>query len=352
MSNRKVRVVVNGYGVIGKRIADAIAAQDDMELVGVADVVSDWRIKVAVEKNYPVFSSTLEAAEGVRLAGIPLVGNLDNLLSRIDVIADATPKKVASANLEKYRAARVKSVLQGGEKHSLTGHSFVAQANYASALGRDTTRVVSCNTTSIVRTLGALKNAGLLKRARGVLIRRATDPWESDHSGVMNTVVPETIIPSHQGPDAQTVDPDLDVVTIALVAAHTTSHLHAWSVELTRPATKEEVLDAFRSAPRIAFLRMSDGIVALNSTLEMMADLGRPRGDMWEVGLWEDGLTVVGSELFYNYQVYNQAIVVPETIDAIRALTGIEKSGPASIAKTDQALGLVREFLAREPALA
>jgi glyceraldehyde-3-phosphate dehydrogenase (NAD(P)) len=281
----------------------------------------------------------------MRLAGIPLVGNLDNLLSRIDVIADATPKKVASANLEKYRAARVKSVFQGGEKHSLTGHSFVAQANYASALGRDTTRVVSCNTTSIVRTLGALKNAGLLKKARGVLIRRATDPWESDHSGVMNTVVPETIIPSHQGPDAQTVDPDLDVVTIALVAAHTTSHLHAWSVELTRPATKEEVLDAFRSAPRIAFLRANEGIVALNSTLEMMADLGRPRGDMWEVGLWEDSLTVMDSEVFYNYQVYNQAIVVPETIDAIRAITGIEKDGAASIAKTDRAMGLVREFV-------
>jgi hypothetical protein len=32
--------------------------------------------------------------------------------------------------------------------------------------------------------------------------------------------------------------------------------------------------------------------VGLNSTLERMADLGRPRGDMWEVGLWEDGLTV------------------------------------------------------------
>jgi glyceraldehyde-3-phosphate dehydrogenase (NAD(P)) len=262
-------------------------------------------------------------------------------------MADATPKKVASANLGKYRTAGVKSVFQGGEKHSLTGHSFVAQANYESALGRDTTRVVSCNTTSIVRTLGALKNAGLLKKARGVLIRRATDPWESDHSGVMNTVVPETIIPSHQGPDAQTVDPDLDVMTIALVAAHTTSHLHAWSVELTRLATKEEVLDAFRSAPRIAFLRASEGIVALNSTMEMMTDLGRPRGDMWEVGLWEDSLTVKGDELFYNYQVYNQAIVVPETIDAIRALTGIETEGRKSITRTDQALGIVREFVGR-----
>jgi glyceraldehyde-3-phosphate dehydrogenase (NAD(P)) len=341
----KVRVAVNGYGVIGKRIADAVAAQDDMELVGVADVVSDWRIHVAVKKGYRVFGSTPESADKMRTAGIPVAGGLDDALKQSDVIVDATPKKVAEANLQRYRAAGIKSIFQGGEKHSLTGHSFVAQANYASALGRDTTRVVSCNTTSIVRTLGALQQAGLLKKARGVLVRRATDPWESDHSGVMNTVVPEKNIPSHQGPDAQTVIPNLDVVTIAVVAAHTNCHLHSWSIELARPATKDEVLEAFRAAPRIAFLRMAEGIVALNNTLELMSDLGRPRGDMWEVGLWEDGLTVVGNELFYNYQVYNQAIVVPETIDAIRALTGIETDGAASIAKTDRTLGLMRNFV-------
>jgi glyceraldehyde-3-phosphate dehydrogenase (NAD(P)) len=350
--SKKVRVVVNGYGVIGKRIADAVAVQDDMELVGVADVVSDWRVKVAVEKGYPVFASTAQAAEEMGAAGIPVAGLIDDLLKQVDVIADATPKKVAAANFEKYKAAEVKSIFQGGEKHSLTGHSFVAQANYETAIGRDSTRVVSCNTTSIVRTLGALKNAGLLKKARGVLVRRATDPWESDHSGVMNTVVPEKSIPSHQGPDAQTVIPELDVVTIALVAAHTTSHLHAWSVELSRPTSKEEVLAAFRAAPRIAFLRASEGVVALNSTLEMMADLGRPRGDLWEVGLWEDSLTVKDNELFYNYQVNNQAIVVPETIDAIRALTGIETDGLKSIAKTDKSMGVVREFLVNERALA
>lgn len=347
MTDKRVRVAVNGYGVIGKRIADAVVAQEDMELVGVADVVSDWRIRVAVERGYPIFASTKEAAAEMEAAGISLAGTLADLLQKVDVVADATPKKVAAANLEWYRAVGVKSVFQGGEKHTLTGHSFVAQSNYASAIGRDTTRVVSCNTTSIVRTLGALKKAGLLKKARGVLIRRATDPWESDHTGVMNTVVPEPVIPSHQGPDAQTVDPELDVVTIAVVAAHTNSHLHAWSVELTRPASKDEVLAAFRAAPRIAFLRASEGVVALNSTLEMMSDMGRPRGDMWEVGLWEDSLTVAGSELFYNYQVYNQAIVVPETIDALRALSGIEQDGMTSIAKTDKALGIVQEFVGR-----
>jgi glyceraldehyde-3-phosphate dehydrogenase (NAD(P)) len=164
----------------------------------------------------------------------------------------------------------------------------------------------------------------------------------------MNTVVPEKDIPSHQGPDAQTVIPDLDLVTLAVAAAHTSSHLHAWNVELTRATDSDEILEAFHAAPRIAFLRSSDGLVALNNTIELMSDLGRPRGDLWEVGLWEESITVSGNEVFYTYQVYNQAIVVPETIDAIRALTCIEMEGAASIAKTDRTLGLMSEFLSAE----
>jgi glyceraldehyde-3-phosphate dehydrogenase (NAD(P)) len=31
-------VAINGYGVIGKRIAEAVTLQDDMELVGIAKV--------------------------------------------------------------------------------------------------------------------------------------------------------------------------------------------------------------------------------------------------------------------------------------------------------------------------
>ncbi len=92
-------------------------------------------------------------------------------------MVDCTPKRVAAKNIEIYRGRGLKFIVQGGEKHEVTGHSFVAEANYETAVGRDATRVVSCNTTSIVRTLSALKRAGLLKRARGILLRRATDPW-------------------------------------------------------------------------------------------------------------------------------------------------------------------------------
>lgn len=110
---KKVRVAVNGYGVIGKRIADAVTVQEDMELIGISDVVSDWRIQVAVEKGYPVYAATPEAAEAMRAAGIQVAGTLDQLLQQVDIVADATPKKVASANLERYRAAGVKSIFQG-----------------------------------------------------------------------------------------------------------------------------------------------------------------------------------------------------------------------------------------------
>jgi glyceraldehyde-3-phosphate dehydrogenase (NAD(P)) len=61
-------------------------------------------------------------------------------------------------------------------------------------------------------------------------------------------------------------------------------------------------------------------------------------------------LSVEGDEAFLTYQVDNQAIVVPETIDAIRALTGIVRSPQESIATTDQALGLRRDFLGFESA--
>ena len=342
----KVKVGINGYGTIGKRAAFAIQHMDDMEVVGVTKTKPSYEARLAMKEGLPLYAAAKENVAEFEKEEIKVAGTLDDLLPKCDIIVDATPGGIGEKYKAIYEKAGVKAIFQGGEAHGIAGISFNAMANYHEAWGAPFARVVSCNTTSIVRTLGALKKAGLLKKARGVLIRRATDPWESDRSGVMNTVVPEKTIPSHQSPDAQTVIPDLDVVTIAVVAAHTNCHLHAWSVELTRPTTKEEVLAAFRAAPRIAFLKMSEGVVALNSTLELMSDLGRPRGDMWEVGLWEDGLTVNGSELFYNYQVYNQAIVVPETIDAMRALTGVEKDGIASIAKTDAALGLVRQFVA------
>lgn len=338
--SKQIRVAVNGYGVIGKRVAAAVASQSDMSLAGVSEIVTDWRAHIVVRNGFRLFGATGEHATAMRNAGLDLAGTLEDLLGQADVVVDCTPKRIAAKNVDVYRRRGLKFILQGGEKHTATGHSFVAEANYASAIGREATRVVSCNTTSVVRTLTALKRAGLLRRARGTLLRRATDPWESHESGIMNTLVPEPEIPSHQGPDAQTVDPELDVVTMAVKVPETLAHLHYWAVQMTRRASKDEVLDAFRASSRIALIRIGDGLVALNAVKELMADRGRPHDNLYEVALWADMLRVQDDELFYAYMVDNQAIVIPETIDAIRALTGTVTDANESIAATNAALGI------------
>jgi glyceraldehyde-3-phosphate dehydrogenase (NAD(P)) len=341
---KKVRVAINGYGVIGKRVADAVSLQDDMELAGICDVVSDWRIKVTEKKKYHIYAFNDDYKKKMVEAGIAVQGNLNDLITVCDIIVDCTPKNIAEKNIELYRKAKLKFIVEGGEKHEVTGHSFSAENNYESALGLDCTRVVSCNTTSIIRTLTALKKVGLLKKARGTLLRRATDPWESHLGGIMNTLLPEKDIPSHQGPDAKCVDPSLDVITVAVKVPETLSHLHYWNVQLTRNASKEEVLEAFSHSSRIAMIDYVEGLPANNSIKELMLSIGRPYGDMYEVALWKDMLTVVDDELLYAYVVDNQAIVVPETIDAIRALTGLEEEAQNSIEKTNKSLGIMQRF--------
>ena len=345
MANREVRVAVNGYGVIGKRVADAVALQEDMELVGIADVTYDYRIRVAVERGYSIFASLTEKRPEMESAGVPTAGVLDDLLRQVDVVVDCTPKEIGARNKALYEAAGIKAIWQGGEKHELAGYSFVAQANYQGALNRQFARVVSCNTTALTRILHALHRRRWVKRARAVLLRRGTDPWESHKNGMINTVIPETKVPSHQGPDAQTVIPDLDITTIAGAGPYNLSHIHFAMVETTRPIQLDELRDALWDEPRIAFVRAADGLVALNSVIELMRDLQRPRGDMWEVAVWEDALATDEREVYLSFQVHNEAIVVPENIDCIRALTGLEQDPTKSIEKTNRSMGVTKAFL-------
>jgi glyceraldehyde-3-phosphate dehydrogenase (NAD(P)) len=53
----RIPVAVNGYGVIGRRVADAIVLQDDMELMGVADIATGYRVRTAAQRGYPIYAA-------------------------------------------------------------------------------------------------------------------------------------------------------------------------------------------------------------------------------------------------------------------------------------------------------
>jgi len=52
MPKPAAKVGVNGFGVIGKRVAEAVSKQKDMKLIGVSDVVADYRVKMGQKKNF------------------------------------------------------------------------------------------------------------------------------------------------------------------------------------------------------------------------------------------------------------------------------------------------------------
>ena len=69
-----IKVAVNGYGTIGKRVADAVAAQPDMEVIGVSKTKPGAEAFVALERGYPLYIADISKKEAFEKAGIPVAG--------------------------------------------------------------------------------------------------------------------------------------------------------------------------------------------------------------------------------------------------------------------------------------
>ncbi len=331
------KVAINGYGTVGKRVADAVAAQKDMEIVGVTKTRPTFEARLAGTRGYPLYAASADHVAGFKAAGLDVHGTLDDLLQEADIVVDGTPKR--SDYKPVYEKAGVKGVWQGGEKHDLTGFSFNSLANYDEALGRDFTRVVSCNTTGLIRTLVPVAREIGIRRAHAVMVRRSADPWDIKR-GPINAIVPELKMPSHHGPDVQSVVPTLPIHTVAVKVPTTIMHLHSLIVDLEREAAPDEVVGIWRQTPRVKLVKGAEGVQSTAQVMEMAKDLGRTRSDLYEVAVWEDGVNVAGDTLYYFQAIHQESDIIPENVDAIRAMLELESDGMKSIAMTDEAMGI------------
>jgi glyceraldehyde-3-phosphate dehydrogenase (NAD(P)) len=332
------KVAINGYGTIGKRVADAVIKQDDMKIVGVAKTKPNYEAKMALAKGYALYASNKDSLAKFDKAGVKVRGTLDDLLKECEIVIDCTPEE--SGYKPVYEKANIKGIWQGGEEHSLTNLSFNAAVNYSECYGASYVRVPSCNTTGLIRTLHPLESSFGIESVLAVMVRRATDPYDSK-KGPINAIEPELEMPSHHGPDVQSVLKSLNIHTIAVKVPTTIMHLHAISVKLKRTATPKDVLDVWSRSPRIKFVRGEDGVKSTAQIMEVARDMSRNRSDLYEIAVWEDGVHVVNDKHLYYFQaVHQESDVVPENIDAIRAMMKLEKDGKKSIEKTDKALGI------------
>jgi glyceraldehyde-3-phosphate dehydrogenase (NAD(P)) len=334
-----IRVGVNGYGTIGRRVADAVAKQKDMELIGVTKAHPDYKSKLAVEKGIAIYGVDMKSVEAFKTTGYSVKGTLNDLLQRVDVVVDAAPEDTGPAHMPIYRQAGVKAIFQGGAGIEEGVPSFVAQCNYEEAKGKDAVQVVSCNTTALCRVIGAVDAGFKVTKARAVLARRGTDPDDVKRGPIDAVVFDPTTLPSHHGPDVQKVLKNLQIVTMAYKIPTTHMHVHSLILTLGRPATKEDVVRVIEGARRVITV---DGRMGVNSTanvIDLAREMGRPRNDLWEAVVWRDSVTVVDGEAYMFLAADQESIVIPENIDAIRALAG-GYDREESMTATDDSLGI------------
>lgn len=338
----KVRVGVAGYGVIGQRLADGVARQEDMELVGIVDVAPTLAVRALAEKGMPhkLFCATSEAAPKLEEAGIPVSGTMEELLSQVDVMLDATNAGVGRKNKELYVKHKVKAIFQGGEKNDVAEVFFHGYANYEKGIGRDYLKLTSCNTTGLIRAVDCLDRAVGVERVVVTIIRRSADPGDT-HRGVVDLALVEPV-PNHQAVDLMHIMPHVEATGLLVHVPTTHGHIISVLVAPKKELTKEQVLELFRKHPRVRVVRIADGFNSNSALFRYARDLGNPRGDMYEIAVFEETIGFSGKNVLFAINIPQEAVVIPETMDGIRACAKMQTSREEALALTNKYLGLGR----------
>lgn len=335
-----IKVGVVGYGVIGQRLADGVALQQDMELLGVADVAPTLAVRALKEKGMPyeLYLAVPDNKSQFDELAIPVSGTLEELVQKCDIILDATSAGVGAKNKELYQKHGKKAVFQGGEKNNVADVFFHGYANYDKGLGRQFLKLTSCNTTGLIRAVDCLDREVGIEKVAITIIRRVADPGDY-HRGLTNALQVDKA-PSHQAVDLMTIMPQIDATGILVHTPVTHGHIITVLATPKQDISTEAAIKLFNAHPRIRVVRLADGFQGNASLFRYARDLGNPRGDMYEIAIFEETIVKSGRDIMFAINIPQEAVVIPESMDAVRAAMELQTDRLEAVGKTNEYLGM------------
>ncbi len=336
----KVKVGVAGYGTIGQRLADGVARQEDMELVGVVDAAPTLAVRALKEKGMPYDLYLVNGADKTPFEkyNIPVSGTMDDILDKVDIMLDSAPAGIGAKNKELYLKKGVKAIFQGGEKNDVADVFFHGYANYEKGVNKDYLKLTSCNTTGLIRSVDCLDRAYGIEKVAITIVRRVADPGDY-HRGLTNALQMDKA-PTHQAVDLMTIMPHVDATGILVHTPVTHGHFITVVASGKEKITKEMALEAFEKHPRIRVVTLDEGFMGNASFFKYARDLGHTRGDMYEIGLWADSIVESGNDIMYAIHIPQESVTIPETMDAIRAACGMQTTRDEGTAMTNKYLNI------------
>ncbi len=336
----KVKVGVAGYGTIGQRLADGVALQGDMELVGVADFAPTLAVRALKEKGMPYDLYLVDGADKAAFDkyNIPVAGSFNDLVDKVDIMLDSSPAGVGAKNKEIYAAKGVKAIFQGGEKNEVADVFFHGYANFEKGINKDYLKLTSCNTTGLIRTVDCLDRAYGVEKVAITIVRRVADP--GDYNRGLTNALQVDKAPTHQAVDLMTIMPHVNATGILVHTPVTHGHFITVVATGKEKITKEMALEAFEKHPRIRVVTLDEGFMGNASFFKYARDLGHTRGDMYEIGLWADSIVESGNDIMYGIHIPQESVTIPETMDGIRAACGMQATREEGTAETNKYLNI------------
>ena len=197
-----------------------------------------------------------------------------------------------------------------------------------------------CAGSGLCRILHSLDEGFGITKANVVIARRATDPDDSSKGPIDSVVLDPATVPSHHGPDVNTVLPNFPVVSMAFKVPTTHMHLHSLIVSVKGDATADGVMSKLKGTSRVMLVNgKKDGFKSTSNVIDLAREMGRPRNDIYESVVWQDSIKVIDKEIYLFMAIHQESIVIPENIDAIRALYG-KSDKTESMTITNKTLGI------------
>lgn len=307
-----VKVFINGYGNIGRRIATAFSQDKEIQFIGVGKYSVDDRVKDAVDRNFPLYVPANMVSK-FKEKGFPVSGNISDAIMESDIVIDAAKDGYGYDNkVNLYEPLNKAAIFQGGEDN--TGDKKVAdvihnsRVNYKDMFKKKYVIQGSCNVSGMGRILQPMieKYASEIERYDVTLIRRSADL--EDLKEVKDSIEWDKN-PHHQD-DVKSFLPTVNLYVEAYKVPSRMMHLHQMTVRFKSAAPdKESFLDIYEKEFGVAILSNARGTGDIR---KKAIDLGFEHGDTNMVHIHSDTIRTQDDTLKLLYSDDQTGMVIPE----------------------------------------
>ncbi|HEU4606436.1 MAG TPA: type II glyceraldehyde-3-phosphate dehydrogenase [Nitrososphaera sp.] len=306
-----VKVFINGYGNIGRRLASALSADKEIQFVGVAKYTVDDKVKEALDNRYNVFVPK-GMIQAFKDKGYDVAGSVEEAVRQSDFVIDAAKEGGGYDNKKSlYEPMGKPAIFQGGEERH--GDRAVAdmihnsRVNYSKAAGRTYVIQGSCNVSGMGRVMQPLieKFGSRIKRYDVQLIRRWADL--EDTKPVKDSIEWDRN-PHHQD-DVKDFIPSANLYVDAFKVPSRMMHLHQMFIRFDRAPAKDEILECFRNEFGVAIISSAKGT---GDVRKKALELGFAHGDTNMVHIHQDILRVQDDTVKIGYSDDQTGMVIPE----------------------------------------